>query len=402
MAKFSYLAKDKNGNMVQGIVESLDENLAGAALSDKGLEPISLTQENEAMSKEFEVPFLNRIKAKDLVVMSRQLSVLVSATVPIVRAIKILVLQTKNTKLKGALQKIAEDVDGGSKLSDAMARFSKIFSNFFVSMIRSGESSGKLDEVLNYLADQTEKDYELRSRIKGAMIYPAFIVSAMFGLGGAMMVFVVPKLTAVLIENGGELPLTTRMLITVSDFFVNYWWLVILLLIGAVVGIKYALKVKNVKIFWDEFKLHIPVMGKLFQFTALVRFTRSLQTLVTGGVPLPDALEIVASVVGNETYRALLLSSIKAIEQGQSLSYELSQSKVVPQMIHQMINVGEQTGKLTEILGRITDFYSREINTVVSSLVTLIEPAIMILLGVAVGGMVSAVLLPMYNMAQNF
>jgi len=355
-----------------------------------------------AMSKDLDIPFLNRIKPKDLVVMSRQLSVLVSATVPIVRAIKILVQQTKNVKLQNALKKIADDVDGGSKLSDSMARFANIFSNFFVSMIRSGESSGKLDEVLNYLADQTEKDYELRSKIKGAMVYPAFIMTSMFGLGAAMMIFVVPKLTAVLLENGGELPLTTKMLIAVSGFLVNYWWIVLIALIGSIVGIKYALKVNKIKVAWDEFKLHIPVLGKLFQFTSLVRFTRSLQTLVTGGVPLPDALEIVAAVVGNETYRTLLLNSIKSIEQGQSLSYELSKSKVVPQMIHQMINVGEQTGKLTEILGRITDFYTREINTVVASLVTLIEPMIMILLGVAVGAMVSAVLLPMYNMAQNF
>ncbi len=400
--KFSYLAKDKNGQMISGLVEGVNENLAAAALSDKGLEPVSLTPENETLSKEFDIPFLNRIKAKDLVVMSRQLAVLVSATVPIVRAIKILVSQTKNTKLKKALQKIVEDVDGGSKLSDAMARFPKIFSNFFTSMIRSGESSGKLDEVLNYLADQTEKDYELRSRIKGAMVYPIFIISSMFLLGGAMMVLVVPKLTAVLLESGGELPLTTRMLIATSGFFVDFWWLVIILLIGAIFGLKYAMQVKKIKAFWDNAKLYIPVLGKLFQYTSLVRFTRSLQTLVTGGVPLPEALEIVAAVVGNETYRVLLLDSIKAIEQGQTLSYELSQSKVVPQMIHQMISVGEQTGKLTEILGRITDFYSREINTVVTSVVTLIEPAIMIVLGVAVGGMVSAIILPMYNLAQNF
>ena len=400
--KFTYLAKNKDGQMITGIVESANENLAASALSDRGLEPVSLTAENEAMSKDLDIPFLNRIKPKDLVVMSRQLSVLVSATVPIVRAIKILVQQTKNVKLQNALKKIADDVDGGSKLSDSMARFANIFSNFFVSMIRSGESSGKLDEVLNYLADQTEKDYELRSKIKGAMVYPAFIMTSMFGLGAAMMIFVVPKLTAVLLENGGELPLTTKMLIAVSGFLVNYWWIVLIALIGSIVGIKYALKVNKIKVAWDEFKLHIPVLGKLFQFTSLVRFTRSLQTLVTGGVPLPDALEIVAAVVGNETYRTLLLNSIKSIEQGQSLSYELSKSKVVPQMIHQMINVGEQTGKLTEILGRITDFYTREINTVVASLVTLIEPMIMILLGVAVGAMVSAVLLPMYNMAQNF
>lgn len=388
--------------MITGLVESTNENLAASALSDRGLEPVSLTAENETLSKDLDIPFLNRIKPKDLVVMARQLSVLVSATVPIVRAIKILVQQTKNVKLQNALKKIADDVDGGSKLSDSLARFPAIFTNFFVSMIRSGESSGKLDEVLNYLADQTEKDYELRSKIKGAMVYPAFIMTSMFGLGAAMMIFVVPKLTAVLLENGGELPLTTKMLIAVSGFLVNFWWIVLILLIGSIVGVKYALKVHSVRVAWDEFKLHIPVLGKLFQFTSLVRFTRSLQTLVTGGVPLPDALEIVAAVVGNETYRTLLLNSIKSIEQGQSLSYELSKSKVVPQMIHQMINVGEQTGKLTEILGRITDFYTREINTVVASLVTLIEPMIMILLGVAVGAMVSAVLLPMYNMAQNF
>lgn len=400
--KFTYIAKNKDGQMITGIVESTNENLAASALTDRGLEPVSLTAENETMSKDLDIPFLNRIKPKDLVVMSRQLSVLVSATVPIVRAIKILVQQTKNIKLQNALKKIADDVDGGSKLSDSMARFPAIFTNFFVSMIRSGESSGKLDEVLNYLADQTEKDYELRSKIKGAMVYPAFILTSMFGLGAAMMIFVVPKLTAVLLENGGELPLTTKMLIAVSGFLVNFWWIVLILLIGSIVGVKYALKVHHIRVAWDDFKLHIPVLGKLFQFTSLVRFTRSLQTLVTGGVPLPDALEIVAAVVGNETYRTLLLNSIKSIEQGQSLSYELSKSKVVPQMIHQMINVGEQTGKLTEILGRITDFYTREINTVVASIVTLIEPMIMILLGVAVGAMVSAVLLPMYNMAQNF
>jgi len=327
---------------------------------------------------------------------------MISATLPIVQALKILIKQTDNAYFKTVISEIADEVDGGQKFSIALGKHRKVFSNFYVSMIKSGETSGKLDEVLQYLADQLEKDYDLRSKIKGAMIYPVFIISGLLVVGVIMMIFVIPKLTEMLTASGQELPIATRILIGTSSAMRNYWWLMLIIIIALIVGFRYLLKTKGGRKAWDLFLIKLPVFGKLFQRIYLVRFTRSLATLVIGGVPLTTGLKIVNEVVGNTAYQAVIEETIKTVEDGESVAKVMLDSPIVPNLVSQMMSVGEKTGRLDEVLSKVAEFYSREIENIVANLTSLIEPFIMVMIGVAVGGMVAAIILPMYNLANQF
>ena len=401
MPQFEYKARDNQGDVVQGIIDAPSENVAASVLVDKGMIVLSLTEKKEG-GFSLDLPFLNRVKAKDLVVFSRQLAVMASASVPIVQALRILVNQTENPRLKVIVSDVADEVDGGAKLSQALAKYRKVFSDFYIAMVRSGETSGRLDDVLNYLADQQEKDYDLSAKIKGAMIYPAFILSGLFVVGVIMMIFVVPKLTAIILESGADLPVTTKILIFISDFMRSYWYILLLILVGAIGGLVWFSKQKTGRVVIDHLKLKVPIFGGLWKRIYLVRMTRSLSTLIAGGVPLTTALEIVADVVGNYVYEDLIRRTIREVEDGNSVATLFLKSNDVPAMISQMMSVGEQTGRLDEILGKITDFYSREIENMVANMVSLIEPMIMLMMGVGVGLMVAAIIMPMYQLATSF
>lgn len=402
MPVFEFSAKKPDGSMTSGTLEATDEKAAMNVLLEKRLYPLMVKPKNRGINMTFDVPFLDRVKVKDLVVFSRQLAVMSEATLPLVQSLKILVDQTDNPKLKEIIATVAADVDGGSKFSQALAAHPQVFSNFFISMIRSGETSGRLDEVLNYLADQQEKDYDLMSKIKGAMIYPAFIIVGLIVVGIVMMVFVVPKLTAILIESGAELPLPTKILIASSGFLVGYWWLILILLVILVVVGRMVLKTHDGRKTFDLALLKLPIFGPLFQRIYLVRVTRTLVTLIQGGVPLPHALEITADVVGNKVYADLISETKTEVDDGNPLASVFVKSDTVPVMVSQMMNLGEQTGRLDQVLEKLTNFYTREISNAVDNLVSLIEPLIMVVMGIAVGVMVAAIILPMYNLATSF
>jgi type IV pilus assembly protein PilC len=400
MPLFKYKALDSERNNVTGLVEAVNENVASEVIAEKGLFALSIEKESEGQG----IPILSiidRVNAKDLVVFSRQFSVLISANVTMVQSLRILVEQTEKVKLKVAISIIADEVDGGAKLSDTLAKWPRYFSNFYVSVIRSGETSGKLDEVLSYLADEMEKDYDMMSKIRGAMIYPAFVLAGMSVVGIIMMVYVLPKLTSVLQESNVELPLSTRILIATSDFLTNQWYIVVIAAIAIILGARYFISTEQGRNFFSFIKLHAPVFGKLFQRIYLVRFTRSMNTLIMGGVTIVDSLKIAAEVVDNDTFQKLIDETAKEVEDGSPLSQVFMRSKVIPTMVSQMLSVGEKTGRLDVILARISDFYTREINNVVANLMILMEPLIMVVIGIAVGIMVAAVILPMYNLASG-
>lgn len=402
MPVFEFDAKKSDGSIMSGTIDAPDEQTATDRLLERRLYPLSVKPQNRGMNMSFNVPFFDRVKVKDLVVFSRQLSVMSEATLPLVQSLRILIDQTDNEKLKEIVANVAAEVDGGSKFSQALAQHPKVFSNFFVSMIRSGETSGRLDEVLNYLADQQEKDYDLMSKIRGAMIYPVFIVLGLIVVGIVMMVYVVPKLTSILVESGAELPLPTKVLIASSDFVSTYWWA---LLIGVVIlGIisRVLFKRDDGRRAFDLFLLKLPIFGPLFQRIYLVRVTRTLVTLIQGGVPLPQALDITADVVGNKVYADLIRETKTEVDDGNPLASVFVKSDTVPVMVSQMMNLGEQTGRLDQVLEKLTNFYAREIQNSVDNLVSLIEPLIMVVMGIAVGVMVAAIILPMYNLATAF
>jgi type IV pilus assembly protein PilC len=402
MALFDYSAINDEGVEESGAVEAEDPNIGISTLKDRGLSVISITERRSTKGFSLELSFLNRVKTKDLVIFSRQLSVMVSATLPVVQALRILTKQIDNTRLKIVISEIADFVDGGASLSEAFGKYPDIFSNFYISMVKSGEASGKLDEVLNYLADQQEKDYDLMSKTRGAMIYPAFILCGLFGVGVVMMVFVLPKLTEILQESETELPITTRMLIGTSDAMSTYWWIFALGAIFIIGGFIRYRKTETGKRQTDYLLLKLPIFGPLiFQKIYLVRFTRSLSTLITGGVSITEALEITSQVVGNEVYKKVISDTVLEVKDGNSIATVFLTSPVVPHMLAQMLSVGERTGRIDAVLVKLSDFYSREVDNAVANLVTLIEPLILMLMGVAVGIMVAAILLPMYNLAST-
>lgn len=400
MPIFKYKARDDKKNIKEGLIKVSSEILVAETLKEKGLAVISVKQAGTLQLKLLEI--LNKVKQKDLVVFSRQFAVMVSANVTIVQSLKILVDQVENITLKTIIAEIADEIDGGSKLSEAFAKRPKVFSDFYINVVKSGETSGKLDEVLDYLADEMEKDYDMMSKVKGAMIYPIFVLSGLGVVGAVMMIFVVPKLTKILTETNSELPMATKVLIGTSVFMKDYWWGIIIALVLLAFGLRHYINTPFGRKQFDYIILKIPIVGKLLQRIYLVRLTRSMNTLIVGGVTITKSLKIVSEVVGNKTYKSLLEKTIKAVEDGDSISGVFITSKEIPKMVSQMINIGEKTGKLDLILVRITEFYSREIKNIIANLMTLMEPIIMVIMGIAVGLMVAAIIMPMYNMASQF
>lgn len=401
MAVYDYKAKDPDGATLTGAVEAPSEAVALDTLKERLLIVISLKERKRMTLFQSSLGFFNRVPRKDVVLFARQLAVMISATVPIVQALRILVKQTSNITFKIIVSEIADEVDGGARLSASLARYPQAFSDFFVHMIRSGETTGKLDETLNYLADQQEKDYDLENKIRGAMIYPGFILSAMIVIGTLMMIFVIPQLTDSLISSGAELPAATKLLIFVSDTLKNFWWL-IAAVGGIAVGIaRFYIRTPAGHRQFDTIKFHLPIFGQIFQKIYLVRFSRSFSTLIASGIPVTRALEIVADVIGNVIYKELTLATIKEVEAGNSIASVMSQSKVVPPMLPQMMIVGEQTGKLDLILDKLAGFYAKELENLVANLVSIIEPLILVMMGGAVAVIVMAILLPLYNLSGS-
>ncbi len=403
MPIFNYRVLNQIGKALEGAIEAPSIDSAASALTEKGLKIIEIEESRtlfKSSSKLFSL--FNKISKKDLVIFSRQLSVMVSATVPIIQALRGISKQTENETLKEIIEKIADDVDGGTRLSNALRRHD-IFDNFFVNMVASGESSGRLDEVLNYLADEVEKNYGLQAKIKGAMIYPIFIIVGLIAVGVAMMIFVIPNLTGMLQASGQELPLSTKMLINTSDIFRSYYIFLILgiLILWGLIFI-FIKKTDVGRQAVNFIKLKFPVFGKLWQNIYLVRFSGTLSSLLSAGVPLSESLRITAEVISNDQYKKLIDKTIDKVEDGYSIADEFSKSDLFPSMLSQMLRVGEKTGKINVVLDKLASFYSREVENMVNNLTSLIEPMIMIIIGIAVGGMVAAIITPMYNLANAF
>lgn len=394
--KFKYRAKTKANKLVDGIVDAENEFISRDLLKARGLTVISL--KSERFSANSIMAILNRVKSKDLVIYFRQLAVMVEASIPLIKALKVLSDQTDNPKLKMITEEIYQDVDSGSKLSEAMEKHVRVFSKFFVNIIKAGETSGRLEQVLNYLADQQEKDHDLASKIKGALIYPIVILVGMFGGGIGMMVTVMPKLVGIFEGMGAELPWQTRVIIASSDFLVDYWWFVIAVVVGIVVGLVYYGRTKQGRIVLGFIKLRIPVFGTMFRMMYIVQMMRSLHTLLIGGVTLVDSLEIVKDVVDNHAFEQLLDEARDQVNDGHPLAEVFANSKLVPAVVSNMIDIGEQSGRMDQMLERVSAFYQKELDAIASNIMVLMEPIIMVALGFGVAVMVSAIFVPLYNL----
>ena len=398
--KFLYKARNKDGQIKNGTVVAADQTRAEQLLAENNLLIISLEEQQENLLLKFN-PFGKSVRNKDLVLFSRQLSTLISARAPILQSLRILEDQITQAYLLSVLRDLINSIENGESLSLSLSKHPNVFSDVYVSLVRSGEVSGSLDRSFAYLADQLEKDYELKNKVKGALTYPLFVVGALVVVGVLMFKFVLPKLTEVLKEQGGELPTVSVWLIAFTNFFNTYWWLVFLVFGVLILAFRYYIGTKAGRLQWDGFKIHMPIVGDIFQKIYLARFSRNLSTLVMGGIPIIKAMQIISDVINNTIYREIVLQAVTKISSGKSVSDSLAGHSEFPNIVIQMIRVGEQTAQLDEILSKMAGFYEREVDGKVATLTTLLEPIIMIVLGVGVGLLVAGILLPIYNLAST-
>ena len=400
--KFNYQARTSDGVIQTGTVEAPNKEVAIDTLRRNNLIILEITEEK----KDFltiltgELPFFNRVKTQDIVIFSRQLAVLFDAQVPLVPALRTLAEQS-SPAFRNVIMEIASDVDAGTAFSQALEKFPKVFSFFYVSVVRAGEASGRLQEVLNYLADHEERSYDLNKKVKGALSYPIFVVSALIIVGAVMMIFVVPQLTSVLEESGQELPFLTKIIISISDFMVGYWWLGILIIGGLIGGGWYAVNTNSGKNYWDKLKLDLPMFGTIFRKIYLARFSENLGTLIKGGIPIIQSLTITADVVGNLLYKSVIIKAREEVRRGNTINSVFLADKYVPPMVAQMIQIGEQTGKIDVLLSKVASFYQKDVDNIMENITSLIQPILILILGGAAGVLVAAILLPIYNLSSG-
>ena len=398
--KFIYQARNREGQSKQGVVVAQDRVKAEQLLAENGLIITNLQVQEENLLDRYN-PFGKSVSNKDLVLFSRQLSTLISARVPILQSLRILENQTLNKRLNFIIRDLTTSIENGESFSLALAKHPDVFGNIYVSLVKSGEVSGSLNRSLVYLADQLEKDYALRSKVKSSLTYPSFVIGTLVVVGILMFKFVLPKLTVVLKEQGGDLPTVSKVLIKFTDFFDQYWYIVLILFGVALVAGKTYVGTTPGRYQWDRLKLSVPIFKEIFMEIYLSRFSRNLSTLVAGGIPIIQALKIIADLIGNVIYHDIIAEAAEKLATGKSVSEALSGHKEFPILVTQMVRVGEQTAKLDEILGKLADFYEKEVDAKVSTLTTLLEPVIMIILGLGVGALVAGILLPIYNLAST-
>lgn len=394
---FSYQARRADGEIKTGTIEAPSREAAAELLRRQGLFVTQLKQPRQKLTKKFH--FFEGVSGMDLALFARQLSVMFKANVSLVESLHTIASQTSKASFKEKIFKISQEVEGGATLSAAFAKYPDIFSPFFVAMIKAGEVSGNLAEQLSYLAEYLEKQCQLTGKIKAAMIYPAMIVIVMIAVLFLMSYFVIPNLTSMISESGGELPTITKIVIGVSNILRGPGGLIIILAIVAliVLGYRYASS-KSGKSAIDHFILQIPGLRKTFSMIYLDRFADNLSTLIVGGIPITQALEITAEIVGNTVYREIILKTVDGVRKGQTISSILfNYPDLFPPTFCQMILVGEKTGSLDKSLLTMVSFYEKETDRAIDSLLSLLEPVLIIVLGVVVGGVVASVMLPMYS-----
>lgn len=402
MAFFKYKVRDPKGKFTEGMVEARSDKDAAVLLREQGFLIVELNPAGAEISLTSLTAPLQRVSFGDIVNFTRQLSTMVTAGLTITEALSILRSQTPNQAFAKVLDEILHDIEAGNNLASALEKYPQHFSKIYVSLIRAGEAGGMLDKVLERLADNLEKQREFNGKTQGAMVYPAIIVVGMVIVVFIMMTMVVPKLTGLYKDFGIQLPLATRLLIAVSDFFVAFWWLIILGSIGAVVGFRAWKKTPMGTRILDTIVLRLPIWGNLKKEMILVEFTRTLGLLVGAGLPILEALNIVSDSLDNVVYRDGIKDAAMKVEKGFPLGVPLAQNPNFPPILGQMTKVGEETGKLDESLLKLSHYFESESEQLVRGLTTAIEPLIMVVLGLGVGFLVLAVVMPIYQLTEAF
>jgi len=397
--KFNYQARSKTGEVQSGMVEASNREAAFSVLKTHGLYVTALQETSAVPFYAQKLKFMERVSKKDVVLFSRQISIMFKSNVPIVESFRAIAKQTRKAVFREKILKLAEEIEGGTSLSKSLSLFPKLFTPFYISMVKSGEASGKLSEVFLYLADYLEKEYSFRSKIRGAMVYPLFILVVFIAVVALIMVYVIPQLSGVLKETGQELPLATRIVMALSEFLKKRWWAALIVLIGLIAGIYFFAKSKTGKKFFDRNLVKLPILGNFLKKLFLGRCALNLSTLISGGVPISHSLQITGEVVNNDLYKELLLETRDQVKKGETISSVLEKypSLVFP-LFYQMVTVGEKTGSLDTSLMNVVDFYQKDVDRSLDNFVRLLEPIFIILLGGVVAGLMGAVLMPLYSM----
>jgi type IV pilus assembly protein PilC len=398
MANFTYKALDQRGTAASGEIEGESKAAAAAALRNRGLTVLDMNEAKKGLHMELD--FMSRIKAKDLTVFSRQFATMVSSGLSMLRCLYVLEEQTPNKKFAKVIGAIKSDVEAGISLSDALEKHPAVFSKLYVSMVRAGEIGGIIDEVLNRVATQLEKEDSIRRAVKSAMVYPIMIGSFAILVMIGMVMFLIPLFANMYKElDNAKLPMLTRVMVGVSDAIRGYWFIILPIIIALIWLLRRFKRSDRGRELWDRFKLHIPMgIGEIVRKLAVARFSRTLGTLVTSGVPILQAIDITGQAAGNVVIEKAMKDVQQSVKEGQSITGPLEKVSVFPAMVTQMIAVGEETGSLDAMLNKIADFYEDEVNASVKSLTSILEPILMLGVGALVGLVVISMYLPIFNM----
>ena len=394
---YTYKVRDKSGNVLNGTIVADNEALVLQRLREQGFVPLEVGKQKRGMNIELTA---KKVKFKELSVFSRQFATMVNSGLPILRALAILAEQTENPELARVLGVIRTDVEQGASLSGAMVKHPKVFNDLFVAMVKSGETGGSLDDVLLRLADMIEAEVRLRGKIKSAMTYPIAVVALVVLIMSAMLLFVVPQFQTIYGSLGGSLPLPTRILLTMSNIFKKFWYIVLIGSIAFRFFFKRWKKTEKGRAAVDKMKLKVPVFGILFQKTALSRFATTFSMLLRSGVPILQSLEIVSETVNNRVVSDAIDDVQASVREGESMAKPLARHAVFPPMVVQMIAVGEETGQVDMMLEKVATFYEQEVEASVDALTSLIEPLLIAVIGGCVGAAVIALYMPMFNIIK--
>ncbi len=397
---YKYTSLNQSGEKSQGKVEAISADVAISILQKRGLIISDISPDEEKKFSIFgDIAFFNHVSNKEIVILSRQIATLFQAQVSALRVFRLLAEQTENKLLQKYLFDIVDDLQGGSSISIALSHHPDAFSDFYVNMVKAGEESGKLDETFASLADHLDRSYEVVSKAKSALIYPAFVIATFIGVMIIMMTFIIPKISTMLADSGQQLPIYTKVVLGISSLFVNYG---LYMAIGAIILAfflwKY-IRTEEGSANLDKLELNVPYIGTLYRKLYLSRIADNLNTMIISGIPILQALEITMDVVENYVFKSILENSIKEVKGGSSLSSAFAAHPDIPSVMVQMIKVGEESGELGNILKTLAKFYEREVTTAVDTLVSMIEPAMIVALGLGVGILMASVLMPIYNIA---
>lgn len=404
---FNYVAVDNTNIQREGTVEAVTVDAAISAIQKRGYTVVSIDsaeKEGFGLQSLLNIKFsvFNSVSNKEIVILSRQIATLFQANVSPLRIFRLLSAEIENQQLKIVMNSIVEDLQAGNSISKSLANHPEVFSSFYVNLVKSGEESGSLEKSFSYLADYLDRSYEVVSKAKNALVYPAFVITIFIAVMSLMLTMVIPKIAEILTNSGQELPIYTKIVIGLSDFLVDYIGIILMVISVGGIFLWRFIRTDVGRRTFDEFVLSIPVLGDLQKKLMLTRICDNLATMLERGISMVQALEVTADVVDNMVYKEILEEALSEVKSGRSFGDTISEYPEIPGVLTQMVKVGEETGSLAEILGTLANFYRREVNNAVDTMIGLIEPIMIVLLGLGVGVLLASVLMPIYSMTNAF